>query len=566
MLPRPDGLMVAVNALPHGVSVLDANGRLTFCNDHFSRLFALQGGNAGASLSEVLGRSTAMGGEADGNLALLDHARMVASRQPTTLRHRLTDGRTLNITHTPIEAGGSVQLYEDVTERLAEGARVRYRSEHDDLTGLANRARFRESFAEAVRTSDSTRDAGALLTLDLDSFKEINDTLGHAVGDRLLQGVAIRVKRCLRKTDIFARLGGDEFGIAVTRIESRDDVLHLAGRINAAMEHPFRLDGHQIYAGVSIGIALFGIGELLDQPTELLRFADIAMYSAKAEGKNGFRVFEERMDTQLRESRAFERDLIAAMELDQFSVHYQPQFDLSGGEICGIEALLRWHHPDRGSVPPGIFIEVAEKIGLIVPLGEWVLRTACLQAKAWPGLDVAVNVSPIQLRHPSFSRMLDQVLQETGLPPHRLEIEITEGVLLNNTDKVTLTLRQLVARGIKIALDDFGTGYSNLAYLQQFPWSKLKIDRSFVMGLDADAGSAAIVNSVLALGKGLGVRVIAEGIETKRQLEMLRHGQCNEGQGYLLGKPMTADAFEAFRESWPRSQQELFQAGVVLPE
>ncbi len=558
VLPRPDGLMVAVNALPHGVSVLDASGRLTFCNNHFSRVFAHQGGDAGALLSEVLGRSTAMGGEEDGNLALLDHARMVASRQPITLRHRLADGRTLNITHTPLDTGGSVQLYEDVTERLAEGARVRHRSEHDDLTGLANRALFRESFAEAVRASDSTRERGALLTLDLDGFKEINDTLGHAVGDRLLQGVAIRVKRCLRKTDIFARLAGDEFGIAVTQIESRDDALHLASRINAAMEHPFRLDGHQIYAGVSIGIALFGIGELQDQPAELLRFADIAMYSAKAEGKNGCRVFEERMDTQLRERRAFERDLIAAMELDQFSVHYQPQFDLSGGEICGIEALLRWHHPERGHVPPGVFIEVAEKIGLIVPLGEWVLRTACLQAKAWPDLDVAVNVSPIQLRHPSFSKMLDQVLEETGLPPHRLEIEITEGVLLNNTDKVTLTLRQLVARGIKIALDDFGTGYSNLAYLQQFPWSKLKIDRSFVMGLDADAGSAAIVNSVLALGKGLGVRVIAEGIETKRQLELLRHGQCNEGQGYLLGKPMTAAAFEAFRESWPKRRRELF--------
>ena len=539
MLPQPDGLKVALNALPHGISILDAHGRLTFCNDLFLRFFA------------------PLGAGDDSNLALLDHARMMASCQPATLRHRLAGGRTLNITHTPLDTGGSVQLYEDVTERLTEEARIRHRSEHDDLTGLTNRALFRKNFAEAVSASGSTREGGALLTLDVDSFKGINDTLGHAVGDRLLQGVAIRIKRCLRKTDIFARLGGDEFGIALTRISSSDDALYLANRINAAMEHPFRLDGHQIYAGVSIGIALFGIGEASDQPAELLRYADIAMYRAKVESKNGCRFFEKRMDTQLRERKALERDLVAAMELDQFSLQYQPQIDLSRGEICGVEALLRWQHPDRGAVPPGVFIEVAEEIGLIVPLGEWVLRTACLQAKAWAGLDVAVNVSPIQLRHPAFSEMLDRVLDETGLPPHRLEIEITEGVLLNKTDKVTSTLRQLVARDIKIALDDFGTGYSNLAYLQQFPWSKLKIDRSFVMGLESESGSAAIVNSVLALGKGLGVRVIAEGVETKHQLELLRDAECNEGQGYLLGRPMNAVAFEAFRTGWTTTWHEL---------
>lgn len=385
-LRQPDTteLVVALDALPHGLCVLDQHGRISFHNRQFLTMLSLEHAPPGTQIGELLARLLAISDhEGPSGVIPLDLARAIAGSVPARLRYRLGDGRSIDITHSRLPTGGAVQIYEDATEQLREESRLRDLSRLDALTGLPNRREFREQLDAAGRHGPAP--GRALLLLDMNRFKDVNDTLGHQVGDRLLQGVVIRIKRCLRKTDTFARIGGDEFGIIAHDLGTECEALVLAQRINAVMEHPFRLNSHLIYSAVSIGLVMFGAEAVPDGSANLLRCADIAMYRAKAEGRNTCRLFEQRMDAELRERASLEQDLITALENNQFSLRYQPQIDLLSRKLCGAEALLRWHHPERGFVPPDVFIGIAEELGLIVAVGEWVLGPPAPKRPSGPG-------------------------------------------------------------------------------------------------------------------------------------------------------------------------------------
>ncbi len=381
-----------------------------------------------------------------------------------------------------------------------------------------------------------------MLCLDLDRFKIINDTLGHGIGDQLLKKVADRLRKASRKDDLVARLGGDEFVILQRGIRSPRDAELLAERLVDLIGRTYVLGGHTVNIGISVGVAL-GVGSM--QPRDLLRNADLALYEAKRAGRGRYRFFEHGMDTLLQERRELEIGLRRALALKQFELHYQPFLDLSTDTVMGFEALLRWHHPVRGNVPPLDFIAVAEENGLIVKIGEWVLLKACMEAAAWPGdLVVAVNVSPLQFKADTLLASVSLALARSGLTPERLEVEITEGALLADTDNVLATLHALRALGVKISMDDFGTGYSSLSYLQKFPFNKIKIDRSFVAGDDPD--SEAVLRAVSSLGTSLGMAITAEGIETAEQLKRIRDQNCTHVQGDLTGRPMAQADVQSF--------------------
>ena len=377
-----------------------------------------------------------------------------------------------------------------------------------------------------------------MLCLDLDRFKEVNDTLGHGSGDRLLEQVAERLRQSVRETDTVARLGGDEFAVVQVGVEQPESAEALCRRLIDAVSAPYVLEGHEVTVGVSIGVALSPAdGEASEV---LLKHADIALYRAKTDGRGTFRFFAAGMDAALQARKAMEQDLRHALARNELEVHYQPLVDLQGRRMAGVEALIRWRHPVRGWVSPSEFIPVAEATGVIMPLGEWVLRTACTQAAWWPDLYLSVNLSPVQFRHSDLAGMVTAVLQETGLEPSRLELEITEGVLLQETEAALSTLHQLKALGVRIAMDDFGTGYSSLGYLRSFPFDKIKIDQSFVSAIEHDGNAAAIVRAVLGLGKSLGMLTTAEGVETSQQLAFLETEACDQVQGYYLGRPQSA--------------------------
>jgi diguanylate cyclase (GGDEF)-like protein len=426
-------------------------------------------------------------------------------------------------------------------------ARASHLATHDPLTDLPNRALFYDRLDRAL--AGARRDGGSLavLCLDLDRFKEVNDTLGHAAGDQLLAAVATRLVGRLRETDTLARIGGDEFAIVQVGVRDIGDVERLAGRLVDAIVQPFDLAGHQACVGISIGMTLrTGADLILSQASRsaVVHEADVALYRAKMDGRGVYRFFKADMNRELVERRQLEADLREGLKNGQFHLHYQPQIGLETGQIVGAEALLRWTHPRRGAVSPEAFIPLAEEIGLIVPLGEWVLNEACRQAMAWPGLRcMAVNVSPVQFRRADFVGQVERALGRSGLSPERLELEITEGMLLMETQETLATLRLLRTLGVTIAMDDFGTGYSSLGYLQKFRFDKIKIDRSFVCRLGADASATEIVRAVLRTSHAMGMRVNAEGIETEQQAAMLRSEGCEEVQGFLFGKPMPAEAF-----------------------
>jgi diguanylate cyclase (GGDEF)-like protein len=388
----------------------------------------------------------------------------------------------------------------------------------------------------------------ALLLLDLDHFKEVNDTLGHPIGDRLLEAVAARLQGCVRAGDTVARLGGDEFAILQVGLRGPEDVEALCRRIIDVLGQPLHLDGHDLFVGVSIGVALHP--EDGERPESLMRNADLALYRAKGEGRHTFRFFENDMNARLQERKALEADLREAVDRDQLEVHYQPLFDLQHGKLTGFEALLRWRHPERGWVPPDLFVPLAERTGLIVGIGEWVLDTACAQAALWRAsaggdLRIAVNLSPVQFARQDVVGLVAAALQRTGLPPALLELEITEGTILQHTETNLTTLRRLRDMGVRIAMDDFGTGYSSFGYLRSFPFDTLKIDRSFVRDLTSQSDAAAIVRAALSLARSLGMDAVAEGIETASQLDLLEAEGCREAQGFYLGRP--APAQEASR-------------------
>lgn len=422
--------------------------------------------------------------------------------------------------------------------------RASHLANHDALTGLPNRALFTDRLEQTLAGFSRTSETAAVLFIDLDHFKDVNDTLGHPAGDLLLKKVVERLSGCLRKTDTLARFGGDEFAILETHLKTSEQASTLAQRVIEVIQEPFHLDGHDVLIGCSIGISVGDAtaatsGEASSK--ELLRKADLALYRAKADGRATYRFFDVEMNRRLLERKALERDLRRALEGNEFRLFYQPQVDLGSNRIVGVEALLRWFHPERGVVDPGAFIGVCEETGLIGPIGEWVLRRACEEARGWGEVHVAVNVSPAQFRQGNLVALVARVLRETSFDPERLELEITEGVLLQDTDAVLGTLRAIKAMGVHIAMDDFGTGYSSLNYLRQFPFDKVKIDRAFVRDLGSSADAAAIVRAVVALSRSLGIRANAEGVETDEQAKRLLEEGCQEVQGFLYGRPVSAD-------------------------
>jgi diguanylate cyclase (GGDEF)-like protein/PAS domain S-box-containing protein len=427
----------------------------------------------------------------------------------------------------------------DVTERRQAEARIAYMAEHDALTDLPNRTLFLRRLDEALARIGRQHEALAVLCLDLDHFKSVNDTLGHPVGDRLLREVAARLNACASGTEIVARLGGDEFAIIETKRTGPQELSALAERIAKAVSEPYEIDGHEAIVGASIGIAVGPEdGEASDV---LMRNADMALYRAKADGRGTFHFFEAEMDRRIQARRALELDLRKAFQNGEFELYYQPQISLESNAVCGFEALLRWRHSERGMIPPSEFIPLAEDIGLIVPLGEWVLREACAQAATWRGdLKLSVNLSPAQFKSRNLIAAVVGALAASGLAPQRLELEITESVLLSENETNVATLHQLRGLGARISLDDFGTGYSSLSYLRSFPFDRIKIDQSFVRELAANSECLAIIRAVAGLGTSLGIATTAEGVETAEQLERLRQEGCTEVQGYLFSPPRPA--------------------------
>jgi diguanylate cyclase (GGDEF)-like protein/PAS domain S-box-containing protein len=428
----------------------------------------------------------------------------------------------------------------DIRERKEAEERIRHMAHHDSLTGLPNRRMFMDRLAQVLARSKRDGTTVAVLCLDLDRFKHVNDLGGHAAGDELLRQVAKRLGESIRTEDTAARLGGDEFAVIQVGVAHPDGPGIMAERMVKAIGRPFDLGGQQTMIGTSIGISLHpGDGE---EGEDLVRAADTALYRAKEAGRGTFRFFEAEMDVRLQERRLLERDLRQALAEEQLRVHYQPLADCGGGKIVGFEALVRWTHPERGAISPVQFIPLAEECGLIMPLGAWVMRRACTDAATWPSDKlVAVNLSPAQFRHADLAKEILAVLKETGLPADRLELEVTESLLIDDPDRVLATLMVLKEAGVRISLDDFGTGYSSLSYLQRFPFDKIKIDRSFVAQMEKNADSMSIIRAVIALGKSLRIKVTAEGVESASQLNLLQQENCDQVQGYLLGKPMAKE-------------------------
>jgi diguanylate cyclase (GGDEF)-like protein/PAS domain S-box-containing protein len=466
------------------------------------------------------------------------------------------------------DADGKIVLHEgtveDITDRKLTEERVQFLAYHDALTGLPNRTLLEDRLAQALASARRRKEKVALLFLDLDRFKMINDSCGHSFGNLLLQEVADRLRSAAREQDTVARVGGDEFIIVLTSINDAAGAAVAAERILKAMTGPFVVEGHSLDIRCSMGISIFP-----EQGTDgetLIKNADASMYNAKEDGGNHFCFFTKDMEAQVTERLSMENGMLVALDKNELFLLYQPQADLVTGEITGFEALLRWRHPQLGLVLPDRFIRIAENNGLIMPIGEWVLSTACQQAREWQDdgllqVPVAVNASAVQFRQPGFRHLIGRVLRETGLPPQYLELEITEGILLSNTEATLQVLQELRATGLKLAIDDFGTGYCSLSYLKQFPVSKLKIDRSFIRDLVANPGDAAITSAIINMAKSMNLRVIAEGVENDAQVRFLRAQRCDEIQGYYLAKPLSPEeAAELLRATTTRARSPCLQA------
>jgi diguanylate cyclase (GGDEF)-like protein len=414
----------------------------------------------------------------------------------------------------------------------------------DALTGLPDRAGLRQRMSE-ILADEQRRGRTALLLLDLDRFKSVNDTLGHPFGDKLLRKVVERIRHSLGEDAFVSRLGGDEFAILIEADDAHARADANAARLVDLIGRSYLIDGHVVTIGLSVGIALCSNAD--GNADRLLTLADLALYSAKESGRARHRFFEPGLEARANERRMIEQDLRRALALRQFEVYYQPQTASADNGVTGCEALIRWRHPERGMISPAVFIPIAEETGVIVQIGEWVLRTACEEAARWPScVRLAVNLSPIQVLHPKIATVIAQALASSGLPANRLELEITEGVLMQDTDACLRTLNQIKSLGARVAMDDFGTGYSSLGYLRSFPFDKVKIDQTFVREMETSSDAAAIVRAVLSLGSSLGMSVTAEGVETQDQLDMLKAQGCAQIQGYLIGRPMPANDLQTF--------------------
>ncbi len=472
---------------------------------------------------------------------------------PIEIELRTGDGSIcpVEIHSRPIEYGGkpaTILAVRDISERKVTQDRIDHLIHHDALTNLANRVLFHDRLQHAMAEADRTGVPIALLYIDLDRFKSVNDLLGHATGDDVLVQVAARMHEATRRVDTVARLGGDEFAVVQPRCQTPQAAAILAARLTHLIQQPIPVGMHPVSIGASIGIAMYPQDG--SSPEDLLQNADLALYRAKQFRGSSFRFFEPEMDRKLQERRALEIELQEALQNHQLHLHYQPLFGTKGLELIGFEALLRWNHPERGPISPAEFIPLAEETGLILSIGRWVLLAACTEAARWPRpYRVAVNVSAVQVQHSNLADIVAEVLAETGLAPHQLELEVTESLFLGDLEAVFATLRDLKRLGVSITLDDFGTGYSSLGYLRRFPFDYLKIDRSFVTALGQDPQADAIVQSIVALSHSLNLSVTAEGVETATQLTTLQSSGCDQVQGFLLGRPACTETLAALREA-----------------
>ncbi len=537
----------AVENISQGLCLFDGHRRLVISNRRYAEMYGLRSEQIrpGMTLDEILALRAAVG--AAPRLTIQEYIRIgqddATMSSPTGAIFELNNGRMVAIRHQPMADGGYVATHEDVTERRQIEQRLAHMAHHDALTGLPNRSRLRQRLDQALAEAAGDRHC-AVLCVDLDRFKDVNDTLGHPVGDRLLQAVAGRLGRHLPSVDILARLGGDEFAIVQSSSEMPGDAVLLAARLIRDLSEPYGIDGHRIIVGASVGIAC--APQDGSDPDLLLRNADLALYCAKAEGRGRFRTFEPRMDADAQRRRTLELELRHALSAEQFALVYQPLVAVQSGRITGLEALLRWHHPERGCISPADFIPCAEDTGLIVPIGEWVLHRACTEAAGWPGaLKVAVNLSAIQFRNAGLYDAVRLALRRSGLAPERLELEITESALIADWETTIAVLEQIKRLGVKVSMDDFGTGYSSLSYLRKFPFDKVKIDQFFIRELSGGAGSRAIIRAIVDLCRALGIATTAEGVETEEQLAVIGAERCTEVQGFLLSRPMPPDAVRA---------------------
>ena len=537
----PDSAMMekldaALNNMTHGLCMFGPDDRLLLWNDRYAKMYKIAPERlfVGCSLEEMLEARKAAGtayrdlGQYGSKLQTA-----IATRSPGNLIAELADGRVVNVSYRPARNGCWVSTHEDITERTQNEARIAHLAFHDQLTGLPNRAAFNDHIAKTFERASAGNGGFAVLCIDIDQFKEINDVYGHAAGDRFLIEVARRLTSICEGA-FLARLGADEFTMVCKRSAQPDAAKQLCDRLSAVLDAPVCIDGYEISGSFSIGGSLYPQdGADIDT---LVANAEAALYRAKADARGSILFFEPAIGRQIREKRALQHDIALAMEKDELELYFQPQAT-AGGEIFGFEVLLRWRHPMRDMVSPAIFIPLAEETGAIGAIDEWVLRQACREVASWKNqLSIAVNLSPVDFRRGDIPAMILSILLETGLNPQRLGIEITEGVLFEDFERAISILRKIKSLGVRIAMDDFGTGYSSLSYLQAFPFDKIKIDQTFIAKIGNNFQATAIIHAILGLGRTLALPVIAEGVETEEQLAFLRNEGC-EIQGYLIGRP-----------------------------
>jgi len=531
---------LAITGMPIGLAVFDRNRRLVVCNRRYGEMYELRPAltRPGTPWEDIIRERVRLGifvgSDPD---AYVEAARTLVT-EPEAYAEvvEYQDGRVFSIRLQPTGDGGWVSTHEDLTGQRRNEARIAHLTRHDPLTDLPNRIHFRDRLDEAIRRSDPKP---VVLCLDLDRFQTVNETLGHPIGDLLLKAVGERLRACVRDSDMIARIGGDEFAILQSDQRQPAAVIALAQRVVERLGTPFMVGGHQVVIGVSVGVAM--APEDGDSADRLMKSADQALYRAKGEGGGAYRFFEPEMDARMRARHRLETDLRQALVRQEFEVYYQPIVNLARNEISGFEALVRWAHPGRGIIQPDEFIPLAEEIGLIVPLGEWVLRRACSDAARWPKeVKVAVNLSAVQFRSGRILQAVITALASSGLAGNRLELEVTESTLLAESATTTAALHQLRGLGVRVCMDDFGTGYSSLAYLRSFPFDKIKIDRSFIRDLGQRASSLAILKVITSLGASLGMTTTAEGVETRAQLDLVKAEGCDEVQGAMIAEPVPA--------------------------
>ncbi|OAS25504.1 diguanylate cyclase [Methylobacterium platani] len=528
----PQRLARGLDAVRHGVLLVDPDGRVAHGSAPALALLRRSGLSGAPTVRRLL--RLARAGTGLGAWEIV--ARL---RGPLGLDVAL-DGHRVQVEMHSVPGEGVALVLEDVSARRAAESRAHDLARLDPLTGLPNRLKLREHLDAALARLEHNAEGCAVLLVDLDRFKPVNDTLGHPVGDALLQKVADRLRAMVRAGDTVARIGGDEFVVLQAGVSTPGEAQALARRVVDLVGRTYMIEGQLLSIGASVGVALAPAdGQDADR---LLKNADLALYRAKLDGRSTFRFFEPAMDARMQARRRLELDMRQALARREFELHYQPQLNLADERLVGCEALIRWRHPERGLVSPLDFIPLAEEIGLIVPIGEWVIRQACRDAAGWPQpLAVAVNVSPAQFKSDRLVETIVSALANTGLPAARLEIEITEGVLLQDNEKTLHTLHRLRDLGVRVSMDDFGTGYSSLSYLRAFPFDKIKIDRSFVADMEAKADGEAIIRAIAGLGRSLGMTTVAEGVETAEQLRRIRAEGCTDVQGYLISKPLASD-------------------------